>query len=231
MLSLLHLYHSIKKKASQYKLGYSTQSQKDLKKRYRTSEPNLDIIFYIPGYIIFEYLMLEQPVIKDNRVINDEDNLSELVTLPLFTILSILANIIDKSSKINYIIFNQIKVDETLVDDNDVYIKKYNYYINMHNLTSFCYIEQKQIPHTILEQLVIDKDDEWTVKDLKSYLRTKLKCTVDPFATKIEMLKMLDNYLTSYNKGCLYSDKFSAYCGHQFTQQQLLTNFDNIFIF
>lgn len=94
-----YIYTSpLMKDDDQYKLGYSTQTQAKLKDRYRTSVPNLDIIMYIPGHVIFEYLILNHSDIEDSRIVNDKGNPSEIVKLPLFTIISTVAKVINDST-------------------------------------------------------------------------------------------------------------------------------------
>ena len=231
----------------QYKLGYSTQTQSALKDRYRTSVPNLDIIMYIPGYIILEYLILNHINIVNNRIINDKGNASEIVCLPLFTILAAVAEIINNSTIVieddveedeeleqldeeDYKIFDQLKVPNSVVmDEYVVFIQKRNFYIDMlNNYTSHVTVKQAKLPNATLDQLIEDRYDIWTVQSLRDYLNDKLKCKVDSYASKIEMLAVLDNYINVYNKDNNFKH-FNAYCGHQYSQQQLLDNFGNIF--
>lgn len=242
-----YIYTSpIMKVANQYKLGYSTQTQQELRNRYRTSVPNLDLIMYIPGYIILEYLILNHINIVNNRVINDKGNRSEIVKLPLFTILTIITKIINDSTneiedeeesgeeneeeEVDYQTFDQLKVPDSLVtNDYFVYVKKRNFYIDMlNNYTSHVTVKQAKLPNATLDQLIEDRYDVWTVQSLRDYLNDKLKCKVDSYASKIEMLAMLDNYINVYNKDNNFKH-FNAYCGHMFTKQQLLNNFGNIF--
>lgn len=78
------------RKEDEYKIGFTTVSQKDLRDQYQRFAPRAEVVIFCPGYIILEQLMLNHPDILKVRIENNNDNVSEVINLSYRKIYSIL---------------------------------------------------------------------------------------------------------------------------------------------
>lgn len=131
-----------------YKIGYSTESLSHLKKRYEGIMPDLKIFAIFEGYIILEHLLLNDSMLKSDRMPH-ATKLSEVVELPLNKILLAL------SSYVN----TKICKLKNPIDVRDINSKNEDWYLlSIYNGDLLGSIEEDKVYDDFIFNLNVDRE-------------------------------------------------------------------------